>query len=624
MSIYKNRARDINYVGRDFTSLKTNLVEFAKSYFPNTVKDFSEASPSTMYIEMAAYVGDVLSYYTDYSLRESMLHRAQEKQNVYALAQAFGYKPTISAPATTNLTVYSLIPGTGTGVDIQPDWDYAPRIARGMECQTGDGVKFKTTREVNFNYSSSVDPTTLNIYSTDASTGAAEWYILSKTVPAISGEEKIQTITVGPATEYPTYTIADTDVQSIESITDSDNNEWLEVPYLAQSTVFDETVNSVANDPSLSEDSVNVPYILKLKKTNRRFVTRIKPDNKIELRFGSGVSTNDDETLIPNPENVGANISGRASQLDTAFDPANFLYTDTYGQAPSNTTLTVKYNKGYGLRANVNTKSITVINSKTVTFNTAANLVKGTRQAVIDNLTITNNEPATGARGPENVETVRQNSLAFFGTQNRIVTKEDYVVRALSLPAKFGSVAKAYVARDEQMRQDETLESNPLAVNLYVLAYDKNNNLTTLSRGAKENLRTYLSQYRMMTDAINIKNGYIINIGIEFSITILPNNNSNAVLSKCIQALKNKYHIDNFTFKTPIQKKDLYICLADIPGVQSVIDCTVTNKWGDDYSINRYNIEEGTYNDTIYPSLDPSVFEIKYPNDDIKGKVVSY
>jgi len=624
MGKYKNRGRDVNYVGRDFNSLKTNLIEFAKSYFPNTVKDFSEASPSTMFIEMAAYVGDVLSYYTDYSLRESMLHRAQERQNIYSIAQAFGYKPVISAPSSTNLTVYALIPSVGTGDEVAPDWDYAPRIERGMICQSGEGVKFKTLREVNFNTSSSVDPTTVNIYSTNATSGLVEWYLLTKTVGAMSGEEKQQPITVGTATEYPTYTINDSDVQSIESITDSDGNEWTEVPYLAQTMVFDETVNSVANDPSLSGDSVNVPYILRLRKTNRRFVTRIKPENKVELRFGSGVSTNEDETLIPNPDNVGSNVSGRADQLDTAFDPANFLYTDTYGQAPANTTLTVKYNKGYGLKANVPSKSITTINNKTVTFNPAVSLIKGTITTVKDNISVTNLEPATGGRGAESIENIRQNALSYFGTQNRIVTREDYVIRSLSLPAKFGSVAKAYVARDEQMREDEVSVSNPLAVNLYVLGYDKNGKLTTLSSGAKENLRTYLSQYRMMTDAVNIKNGYIINIGIEFTITVQPNNNSNAVLTKCIQELKRKYHTDNFTFKTPILKKDLYICLADVPGVQSVIDCKITNKFGDDYAINRYNIEEGTYNDTIYPSLDPSVFEIKHPNEDIQGKVVSY
>mgnify|MGYP003108466852 CR=1 FL=1 len=617
--------QDIRYTGRDFASLKANLVEFAKNYFPNTVNDFTSASPSTMFIEMAAYVGDVLSYYTDYAMRETMLHRAQEKKNVYALAQAFGYKPRIATPASALVNAYILIPSKGTGEDSSPDYDYAPRLERGMVLSTADGKQFRTTKPIDFAVSSSVDETDVSIYQTNAITGAAEWYLLKKQCYAQSGEQKTISIPVGAAQEYFEFTIDDNDVQSIDEITDADGMTWNEVPYLAQETVFDESVNNTVNDPYLADNGSGAPYILKLKTVSRRFISRVTPENKLKIMFGSGVSNSQDEEIIPNPENVGTTVSGNINTLDKAFDPSNFLYTNTYGQAPSNTTLSITYTKGYGLAANVGFGSINTISQKNITFNPIAELVSGTRSTVIDSLYV-ESFPATGGSGAETVDNVRRNALGYHSTQNRIVTREDYIVRALSMPSKFGTIAKAYVASDEQMLPTETLASNPLAINLYVLSYDKNRKLAPLSAAAKENLKTYLSQYRLMTDAINIKDGFVVNIGVDFEISVLAGYNTNQVLVQCISSLKDKLKTDKLSFTTPIYKTDLYTCIANIEGVQSVAKVDVVNKFGSSggYSSYRYNIENATFNDIIYPSLDPSVFEVTYPDQDIKGKVVSY
>ena len=399
---------------------------------------------------------------------------------------------------------------------------------------------------------------------------------------------------------------------------------WTEVPFLAQSTVFDESVNDIANDPTRSAGVKDSPYILQLKSVKRRFITRVTPGDKIELRFGSGITSDQDEVIVPNPENVGSSLPGGVNNLDKSFDPSNFLYTDTYGQAPSNTTLTVNYISGYGLAANVSSNTIQTISSKAVTFNRTKTLISGTRTVVEGSITATNQTPATGGAGAEDLENVRQNALGYYATQNRMVTREDYIIRALSMPSKFGTVAKAYVASDEQMLPDQTSVSNPLAVNMYVLTYDSNKHVTTLPSAAKENLRTYLSQYRMLTDAINIKDGYIVNIGIDFDITVLPGNNSNAVLYRCIDSLKDKYNIKKLSFASAMYKKDIYLCLANVDGVQSVTNVKVANLYNGEYSSHRYNLDDATYQDVIYPSLDPSVFEIKYPSTDIKGKVVTY
>ena len=399
-----NSIKDVRYTHKDFDGLKSNLIEYAKSYFPGTVSDFSEASPSTMFIEMAAYVGDVLSYYTDYAMKETMLLRATEKKNIYSIAQAFGYKPNLASPSTVTMDVHILIPATGTGDSIKPDFDYAPRIERGMSLSTATGTKFHTIKDVDFNFSSSVDPTDITVYSTDASTGRPEYYLFTKFVDALSGDKRITTISVGAVQEYPTYIVNDTAVQSIESITDSDGMTWTEVPFLAQSTVFDESVNDIANDPTRSAGVKDSPYILQLKSVKRRFITRVTPGDKIELRFGSGITSDQDEVIVPNPENVGSSLPGGVNNLDKSFDPSNFLYTDTYGQAPSNTTLTVNYISGYGLAANVSSNTIQTISSKAVTFNRTKTLISGTRTVVEGSITATNQTPATGGAGAEDLE----------------------------------------------------------------------------------------------------------------------------------------------------------------------------------------------------------------------------
>ena len=620
----KKVARNIKYTQRDFAGLKSNLIEFAQNYFPTTVTDFTEASPSTMFMDMAAYVGDVLSYYTDYSMKETLLHRAQERKNVYSIAQSFGYKPKITTPSTLRLFVYTLIPSTGTGANVQPDWDYAPRIEKGMVVKSNQNIKFSTVDPVDFSVSSSYNPTQVTVYSQNQSTGLPEQYLCVKEVNCLSGELRSQDFTLGSAQPYTSLILDSADVQSIYSVTDSDNNSWTEVPFLGQETVFNESVNTVANDPALAANTGNVPYVLSLKTVTKRFITRVTPNSKMRLQFGAGISSDPDEEIIPNPENVGTALPGGINNLNVSFDPSNFLYTNTYGEIPSNTTLTVQFYKGYGLRANVSANEVTDIVSKTVTFRDDKTLIKGTLNTVKNSIYVANPDPATGAMGPENVEQVRQNALGYFNTQNRVVTREDYVVRALSMPSKFGSISKAWVATDEQMLDSELSVANPLAVNLYVLTYDRSKQLTTAAPTAKENLRTYLSQYRMMTDAINIKDGYIVNIGINFKITTLPGRNTNEVLLRCIDALKEKYKIDNLSFGSVIYIKDIYLCIADIEGVQSVIDVKVVNKYGGRYSAYRYNMEDAALNEVIYPSLDPSCFEIKYPNDDIQGQVVQY
>ena len=338
----KSQDKDVKYISKDFNSFKNQLIEFTQTYFPENFNDFSEGNPGMMFLEMAAYVGDVLSFYTDTQLREAFLDVAQDRENVFNLAYAMGYKPKVTTAASTNLEISQLIPSKIVNGSYVPDYDYTLTIQQNSTFNSNEGVTFYTTDDVRFSFSSSFSPTEVSIYQYDESNNP-EYYLLKKTVNAVSGETKTQSFSVGSPERFLTLNLFDTNVISIESIVDLDGNEYSEVPYLAQDTIFEEVNNIAANDPELHAYNQQTPYLLKLKKVPRRFVSRFKANNQLELQFGAGISDKADEDIIPNPDNIGLGIKDGRSQLDKVFDPSNFLYTKAYGQVPSNTTLTVTY-----------------------------------------------------------------------------------------------------------------------------------------------------------------------------------------------------------------------------------------------------------------------------------------
>ena len=657
--------KNLNYVGKDFSTLKQNLVDFTKTYFPDTYSDFNEASPGMVFIEQAAAIGDVLSFYQDTQLKESMLAYATERKNVVSLAQSMGYKPKVTSPAVTTMTVYQLVPSVGTGVNNKPDNSYYLKIKDGMEVTstTNSNIVFRTTDTVDFE-----NPTDreIDVYERDVLTGEPTLYLITKKVKAISATQKETSVTLSDSTDYPTVTLSDTNIIEITSLMEG-SNKYYEVPYLAQESIFVEKPNTQANS-DLSQYSSTVPYVLEVQKVPRRFSVKVNSDNTIDLQFGSGISITGDETLLPNTKNVGLGLANSVKRLNQGIDPSNFLKTNTFGIAPSNKTLTIKYLVGGGVESNVNQGDLTTI--RRIEFEedllsvNDLNLYSTMKQSVaVENL-----EAAVGGRGAESIEEIRQNALAMFGSQNRAVTKQDYVVRAISMPERYGSVAKVYVSQDGEIDnnspasilanpntlaeftnlvdslknsnkadiQKELVKflankktslnevNNPFAINMYVLGYDVNKKLTTLNQAVKQNLKTYLGEYRMITDAVNIIDGFIVNIGVDFEIICYSNYNKREVLANCLTQLQSYFEIDNWTFNKPINISEIELILANVEGVMSVPMVKISNLCREDgsYSANDYNIEEATKGKIVYPSLDPCIFEVKYPNKDIKGRAL--
>jgi len=622
--------KDVSYLGKDFGQFRRNLIDFTKQYFPNDFNDFNESSPGMMFMEMAAYVGDVLSYYADNNLKESLLEQASERKNVYDLAKSLGYKAKNSIPSYCNVDVFQLIPAKSSNGTIVPDYTYALTIKPGMQLkQKGGPAEFRTLESVDFSFSSSLSPTTVTVYEADETTKEPIYFLLKKKAKVVSGKlETAEFIFTSPK-QYDKIVLPGTNVIDILQCTESDGDIWYQVDYLAQDTLFQEVPNLLENDPELSSYRSSSPSLLKLKKTSKRFITRLRSDNTLELQFGAGISDNNDEEIIPNPDNVGNGLAAFRKPIDVDIDPSNFLYTRAYGQAPANTTLTVTFTTGGGTADNVPAGVITKISNIQFDDDPNAVLSGALLNFVKSSVTVNNEQPARGGKSQDSVQDIKNNAMANFATQNRLVTRDDYIIRCYSMPSKFGSVSKAYMVPDDQLSQgqmEDTRIPNPLAMNLYVLGLNQDSKLTKLNPAIKTNLKNYLGFYRMLTDAVNILDAFIVNIGIEFEITVGTNFNSNEVLLKCINKLQDYFIIDKWQINQPIVMSEIMNILGRVNGVNSIIDVTFVNKFdtANNYSGNVYDLNSASRQGVIYPPLDPSIFEVKFPNKDIKGRVVNF
>ena len=618
--------KDVKYLSKDFGEFRQNLINFTKNYFPNTYNDFNESSPGMMFMEMSSYIGDVLSYYTDSNLKESLLASAEELSNVQSIAAAIGYKTKNVIPSLAEIDVYQTVPVIGQGVNAKPDYKYALTLEAGMLVKSKTGTIFRSLMPVDFSATGSgQNARSVTVYQIDETTGTPTYYLLKKSIPVISGEVVSVTYNFQEPKIYDKIVLTEDNVIEVIDIVDDQGQKWYEVPYLAQDTIQEAIRNTPNIDPELASYNNSVPYILKLKQTARRFITRFRADKRLEIQFGAGISEEHDRDLIPNPENVGLGLKGFKREVDVSIDPANFLYSNTYGQAPSQTTLTVRYSLGDGLQDNTPANSIQEV--FLVSYASANMDLNATLLAQAKNSVAVNNpEPSKGGASKEPIETVRQKSLATFASQNRAVTKEDYILRCYTMPSKFGSVAKAYIIQDEQVdsTDPESKIPNPLAMNIYTKGYDASQNLVPLNLAVKQNLKTYLQQFRLMTDALNIKDAFVINIGVNFEVIPKPNYNASEVVVKCINKLKSLLHVENMQINGPIVISDLYSSLDAIDGVQTVSNVDIINLYDTNagYSGNVYDIKSAILNNIVYPSLDPCIFEIKYPNSDIKGRIV--
>jgi hypothetical protein len=651
---FNANTKDINYLNRDFASLRQQLIDFTKQYYPQSYKDFSESSPGQIFIEQAAYVGDVLSYYTDQQFFESFIQFAQDRRNIINGAKFLGYKPKVSSASTVMVDIFQLLPSIRTKDNqYYPDERYCLILKPFIRLSSTSGVNFVIEESIDFSQDTKFSPREITVYSRD-NTGAPQFYLIKKSAKAYSGTVIVKQVSVTDSVPFYVIKLNETNVLKIISVVDSNNNNYYEVDYLAQDTIPIELDNVPLNNQTLSQYRSETPKVLKYLRTENRFVTTIDENNQTSIQFGANTENYDNTVIIPNSSNIGVSLSN-LKNLNISLDNTNVLKANSYGVSPSNTTLTISYIIGGGLSSNVNSGEINSIiavsylndvtslnDSEVILLNTIKN-----------SLRVNNVESSTGGDDAESNEEIRQNAILNFSTQNRMVTEDDFLLRVYALPPQLGNIAKAYVqsnlTREVQYnglitgvvntQNNSTVDltplnpldrrkflqsNNPLTNNLYLLGYDSNKNLTQINQATLQNLIAYLQNYKILTDKINIVDGYIINIGVQFKITVFKGFNKSEVLNNCIQSVKSFFNIDNWSFNQPINLSQINFEIMQNEGVQSVSEIAIKNLTIDDgnYSPVAYDISIATQNNIVYPPKDPAIFEVKFMDSDIKGLVV--
>ena len=593
------KTRPIKYTNRDFDSIKQELVEYSKRYYPDTFRDFNDASFGSLMLDTVAYIGDMLSFYLDYNVNETFLDSATEYDNIVRLSRQMGYKFK-SSPSSFGLAAfYVIVPANSTGLG--PDTNYIPILHKGTKLTSTSGNGFILEEDVNFD-----NPANETVVSrVDDTTGVPTSYAIRGYGKIASGRMRVKELPVGNYKKFRRITVDDPNIADIISVTDSDGNQYFEVDYLSQNVVYKEVANRGA-------DSSTVPSILKPFVVPRRFVVE-RVLNSVNLQFGYG-STNELQTpSIADPTDIALEMHGRNYITDTSFDPSKLLRTDKFGISPSNTTLTITYRANDPGNVNAAAGSVTQVSAPVLSFKDITNLASARMSEVRSSVECFNEEPIVGDVSLPTAEELRRRTIDHFAMQNRAVTQQDYEAAVYSMPEKFGSIKRCRIVRDP-----DSLKRN---LNLYVMSENSFRKLTVANTTIKENLKTWLRRFKMINDTIDILDAKIANIGIEFEVVVADQENRFDVLSNCVAALRRHFRQPLYIGE-PLYVSELYSILNKVRGVVDTKNVKVVQKTGSNYASIALDIDSLMSADGRYISVPENVvLEIKFPDNDIKGAI---
>jgi hypothetical protein len=593
--------KPISYASRDFEAIKESLTNYAKRYYPTTFKDFNEASFGALMLDMVAYVGDQLSFYTDYQANESFLDSAMEYENIVRLSQQLGYKVPGAATTTGTVTFYILIPAsTTTG---EPNTEYLPILQRGLTLSSQGGAVFTLNEQVDFGAATNE----ITVAKVDPDTGVPTWFAIQAFGKVVSGQGGTKTISAGNYQRFLRLPVGVNNISEIISVVDSQGNDYSEVEYLTQDVVIQEV-------PNYDSARTAVPYIMRLKPVPRRFVVEYSANGSAFLQFGYGSSANLTGDLVADPADVVLDVVGRNYVADPSFDPSNLIKTDKFGVVPENTTLTVTYRANPDDNINASVGAINTVLNPQLIFRNEANLSSTTMDTVLRSLEAENMEPITGDTSLLLPDEVRIRAYGAFASQNRAVTRSDYINIAYRMPSKFGRIKRVNVIQDR-----DSVKRN---LNMYVLSENTSGNLSTANQSMKENLKTWINRYRMINDTIDILDATVINYGIEFEVSAELDINKYELLDTCTNKLKDKLLKIKKNIGEAVYISEIYKLLNEVPGVIDTLNVELKNKTGGVYSAADYDIDTNLSNDGRYLIIpQDSAAEVLLPDTDIIGVV---
>ena len=587
----------INYTNREFESIRSDLLQIAERFYPDSFQDFSEASFGALMVDAVAYVGDQLSFYLDYNVNESFLDTAYQYNNVVRHGRILGYKYTGRPSTFGTVALYVMVPASA--IALGPDRAYIPTLKKGSRFTSETGLNYVLTENVDF--ANSKNP--IVIGRTDQTTGAPTHFAIKAYGTVVSGFFGSETVNVGSYEKFKRVRLSTPNVSEIISVYDSDGNEYYEVDYLAQDMVYKEIGNTnFKND--------NVPSILKPYLVSRKFVVQHEA-NSVSLQFGSGKSG--ETNVIADPQTVAMDVFGKDYVVDTTFDHTKLSKNDSFGIVPSDTTLTVNYRVTNPGSSNLATGMLNGVANAKLDFGDIQLLTPAKMSEVYNSIEISNEVPISGEVNTPDTNELKQRIFDTFPTQNRAVTQADYENVAYRMPAKFGSIKRCSVQRDPSSAKRN--------LNMYVISEDPFGKLVESNSTIKRNLKTWLNQYRMINDTIDILDPYIINFGIEFVAKAESGANKYDILQRAVSTLQERYNTCYYIGE-PLYISDIYSELKKVDGILDVLKVKLVNKTGANYSSVTLDINANLSPDGSYLVVPKNaIVEVKYPQQDIVGRI---
>ena len=590
----------VKYTSRDFESIKSDLVQYTKRYYPDSYRDFSAASFGSLMLDIVSYTGDILSYYLDYHVNESFLDTSLEFENIRKHARALGYKFAGTPSSFGVVSLFILCPANQNSNS--PDTSYMPILKAGTTFSTPDGGNFTLTEDVDFSHAKN-DVVGARI---DSTNGNTTYFAIRAHGQVKSGVMQKATIDLTNSVfeKFKRIRVGGSNISEIMSAYDSEGNRYYEVDNLSQEVVFVDTTNKNAQTDG-------VRSILKPFATTRRFTVE-QDDTGTYLQFGFGSESEDDQGLT-DLSRVALKMSGKDHISSKSFDPSKLVSTNKLGISPYNTEMTIVFVSNTPDTTNVGANTLTNITSKTLLFSDLSTLVASERVFVENSLEVNNDEPITSINVDISVSELKQRAKAHYAMQNRAVTKQDYESLVYNMPGKFGAITRANIVNDPS--------SSTRKISLYLISQDNDGNLAQTNIITKQNIKNWLNQYKSLNDQIEIYDTKIVNFGVEFVAMIDKRFSQDAVLQECLEEVK-KLFIDKLYIGEPLYITRIYEKLNRIDGVVDVRKVMITNKSGGIYSGISMDLDKVLSKDgTFFKTPDNVILELKFPDLDIKGTV---
>lgn len=593
------KAPIVKYTSRDFNSIKSDLVEYSKRYYPNTFSDFNQASFGSLTLDTVSYIGDVLSFYLDYQFNESFLNTASEFDNILKISNQLGYKYSNKSTAYGEITLYISVPANSTSTG--PDLNYLPILKKGATFGSSGGQLFTLMQDIDFSQTTNE----IVVANVDTSTGVPLRYAVKTKGMVQSGFYTQKQVAIGSYERFRKIDLNDTDVLEIITVTDSDGNQYYEVDHLSQDVIFREV-------PNFNFQTDGVPSIIKPFPVPRRFIIK-KSRTTTEMQFGYG--SEDELTIdsVVDPAQVVLQMHAKDYFSDTAFDPTNLIKSDKFGVAPANTTLTITYRKANAALSNVASSTISKVVVPNFSFSNLLQTTAAGRSLVTNSIEVTNEKPFVGEVRLDQAEELRTNTLGFYAAQNRAVSMLDYQSLIYAMPSNFGRVKRCFITQD-----NDSFKRN---INLYILSQDNRGNLTLANDTLKENLKTWISQYKMINDTIDILDAVIVNVAVDFNVVANPDYDKTEVLNTALFALRQQY-FNKQEIGESFSLANVYNILNKLNGVLDTTSVVVSAKVGGVYSDSTLNLDKLlTYDGKYVRTPKNVIYEVKFPIIDIKGTI---